>query len=155
MLGGRGRDTPADLAGMTDAGKRDAGEAKKGEVREDDREIEQEGRRTEIDDEDGGTKRDEDAEINEERRLAGRRKIGEDEIFGEDEKLKFGEDETRGEDEKRKVGEDGKRVDKDCRRRLAGMVNVGEGASDWRKGGENEIDWAGGKERGQTDAERP
>ena len=45
MLGGRGRDTPADLAGTTDAGKRDAGEAKKGEVREDNLEIEQEGRR--------------------------------------------------------------------------------------------------------------
>ena len=87
--------------------------------------------------------------------MAGRRKIGEDEIFGADEKLNFGEDETRGEDEKRKVGEDGKRVDKDCRRRLAGMVNVGEGASDWRNGGEIAIDWAGGKERGQTDAERP
>ena len=141
MLGGRGRDTPADLAGTTDAGKRDAGEAKKGEVREDNLEIEQEGRQAEIEDEDGGKKRDEDAEINEERRLAGRRKIGEDEIFGEDEKVKFGEDE--------------KRVDKDCRRRLAGMVNVGEGASDWRNGGENAIDWAGGKERSQTDAERP
>ena len=67
MLGGRGRDTPADLAGTTDAGKRDAGEAKKGEVREDNLEIEQEGRRTESDNEDGGKKRDEDAEINEER----------------------------------------------------------------------------------------
>ena len=67
MLGGRGRDTPADLAGTTDAGKRDAGEAKKGEVREDKLDIEQEGGRTEIADEDGGKKRDEDAEINEER----------------------------------------------------------------------------------------
>ena len=63
MLGGRGRDTPADLTGTTDAGKRDAGEAKKGEVREDKRDIEQEGGRTEIADEDGGKKRDEDAEI--------------------------------------------------------------------------------------------
>ena len=67
MLGGRGRDTHADLAGTTDAGKRDAGEAKKGEWREDNLEIEQEGRRTESDNEDGGKKRDEDAEINEER----------------------------------------------------------------------------------------
>ena len=116
MLGGRGRDTPADLAGTTDAGKRDAGEAKKGEVREDNLEIEQEGRRTEIDNEDGGTKRDEDAEINEERRLAGGRKSGEDEIFGEDEKLKCGECETTGEDEQREGGEDDKRGDKDCRR---------------------------------------
>ena len=56
MLGRRGRETPADLAGTTDAGKRDAGEAKKGEVREDNLEREQEGRRTEIDNEDGGTK---------------------------------------------------------------------------------------------------
>ena len=116
MLGGRGRDTPADLAGTTDTGKRDAGEAKNGEVREDNLEIDHEGSRTEIDNEDGGTKRDEDAEINEERRLAGRRKNGEDEIFGEDEKLKCGECETTGEDEKREGGEDEKRGDKDCRR---------------------------------------
>ncbi len=108
---------------------------------------EQEGRRTEIDDEERGTKREEDAETNEERRLAGRQKFGEDEKFCEDEKRKFGED--------GKVGEDEKRGDKDCRRRLAGMVNVGEGASDWRNGGGHAIDWAGGKERGQTDAERP
>jgi hypothetical protein len=35
------------------------------------------------------------------------------------------------------------------------MGNVGEDASDWRNVGENASDWTGGKERGQTDAERP
>ncbi len=38
---------------------------------------------------------------------------------------------------------------------MAGMVNVVEDASDWRNVGENASEWAGGKERGQTDAERP
>ncbi len=38
---------------------------------------------------------------------------------------------------------------------MAGMGNVGGDASDWRNVGESAGDWAGGKERGQTDAERP
>ena len=75
MPGGKGRGTPADLACTTDAGEKNAGEAKEGE-----------------------TKRDGDAEKNEERRLVGKRKFGEGEKVGE----KVGEDENRklGEDEK-------------------------------------------------------
>ena len=99
MPGGKRRGTPADLACTADAGKRDAGEAKKG-VREDDLDIEQEGGRAETDEEERGTKREGDAEPDEERRLAGRRKFGEVEKFGEDEKRKFGEDEKFGENEK-------------------------------------------------------
>jgi hypothetical protein len=79
--GGKERGTPADLACTTDAGKRDAGEAKKGV-------------RAERNEEEGDTKREGDAETDEERRLAGKRKDG------EDERLKYRKDEKVGEDEK-------------------------------------------------------
>ena len=78
---GKERGTPADLACTTDAGKRDAGEAKKGV-------------RAERSEEERDTKREGDAETDEERRLAGKRKDG------EDERLKVRKDEKVGEDEK-------------------------------------------------------
>jgi hypothetical protein len=97
--GGKGRGTPADLACTTDAGKRDAGEAKKG-VWEDAWDREYDGRRAEPSEEERDTKRAGDADTDDERRLVGKQKCGEDEKFGEDENRKLGEGEKFGEGEK-------------------------------------------------------
>ncbi len=99
MPGGKGRGAPADLACTTDAGKRDAGEAKKGGW-EDDWDRESDGRRAETSEEERDTQRAGDAETDEERRLVGTQKFGEDEKFCEDENQKLGEGEKFGEGEK-------------------------------------------------------